>query len=107
MENNNNNVIVLQILRERLTAMILAEENWIQSERDRISEMRVHVGEIEMQMNDTMNGELRSDLETSVHYYNQRIWREELHFTSMVQEFETLRNSLLRDIWMIDELIGE
>ena len=107
MENNNNNVIVLQILRERLTAMILAEENWIQSERDRITEMRVHVGEIQMQMNDTMDGELRSDLETSLQYYNQRIWRAEAHFTSMVQEFESLRHSLLRDIWIIDELIGE
>ena len=107
MAQNQQSIIVLQLQKERLTAMILAEENWIQSQRDRVAQMHVHVGELEMQINDETNAELRSDLETSLHLYNRRIFREEMHLESMEEEFQRLRNNLLHDIWLIEELLGE
>ena len=37
--NQNNHVIVLRLQKERLTAMILDEERWIQTQRNRIEDM--------------------------------------------------------------------
>ena len=107
MSNNQNYVIVLRLQKERLQTMILQEETWIQSQRDRVADMHVHVGELEMQISDETDAELRSDLETTLHLYSQRIWREESHLATMEQEFHTIRDSLLHDIWNIDENLGE
>ena len=105
--NQNNHVIVLRLQKERLTAMILDEERWIQTQRNRIEDMHQHVREIERQISNETDAELRSDLLTSLHLYNQRIWREQSHLSTMEDEFQRVRNNLLHDIWKIEELLGE
>ena len=77
MSNNQNYVIILRLQRERLQTMILQEENWIQSQRDRVADMYVQMREFELQISGETDAQLRSDLQTSLHLYSQRIWREE------------------------------
>ena len=106
MTNYQPTTICLERERERLNAMLLDEERWIQFQRDRVAEMNDHARELGRQLRNATNEELRSHLQTTLYLYNQRLWREQGNLFTLEEEYENVRNNLLHDIWLLDDLLG-